>query len=171
MIDVEKAIIAMASNHVDFVVIGGVALSIHSAAYITYDIDFAYSREKGNLAKITTALAPFAPRLRGFPKELPFVWGASTLSNGSVFTLETSIGDIDLLSEVKGLGIYADVLASSQKFELWGFSVNVLSVDGLIAAKRSAGREKDIPGLKHLEAIREALADDVNTEHDTTSDK
>jgi len=160
MIDVEKAIVAMASNHVDFVVVGGVALSIHSAAYITYDIDFAYSRNRDNLAKIAAALAPFSPRLRGFPKELPFIWDASTLGNASVFTLDTSIGDIDLLSEVKGLGTYADVLASSEKFDLWGFSVNVLSIDGLIAAKRAAGREKDTPGLKHLEAIKEATSDD-----------
>ncbi len=160
MIDVEKAIIAMASNHVDFVVIGGVALSIHSAAYVTYDIDFAYSRARDNLVKIAAALALFKPRLRGLPKELPFIWDASTLSNASVFTLDTGIGDIDLLSEVSGLGGFAEVLASSQKFELWGFDVNVLSVDGLIAAKAAAGREKDIPGLKHLEAIREAISRD-----------
>lgn len=160
MIDVEKAIVAMASNDVEFVVIGGVALSVHATAYITFDIDFAYSRSKENLAKISIALAPFGPRLRGFPKELPFIWDASTLSNGSVFTLDTSIGDIDLLSEVKGLGDFSDVLASSEKFDLWGFNVNILSVDGLIIAKTAAGREKDVPGLKHLEAIKEALADE-----------
>ncbi len=160
MIDIEKAIVAMASNDVDFVVIGGVALSIHATAYITFDIDFAYSRSRDNLERIATALAPFSPRPRGFPPELPFIWDASTLSNGSVFTLDTSIGDIDLLSEVKGLGDFSDVLASSEKFQLWGFSVNVLSVDGLIAAKKAAGREKDIPGLKHLEAIREAILPD-----------
>lgn len=161
MIDIEKAIVAMASNDVDFVVIGGVALSVHATAYITLDIDFAYSRNKENLAKIANALAPFSPRLRGFPKELPFIWDASTLSNGSVFALDTSIGNIDLLSEVKGLGTYTDVLANSEKFELWGFSVNILSVDGLIIAKTAAGREKDVPGLKHLEAIKEALLDEV----------
>ncbi|CAN5735554.1 hypothetical protein BH24ACI3_BH24ACI3_13780 [soil metagenome] len=160
MIDVEKAIVAMAANHVDFVVIGGVALSIHSAAYVTYDIDFAYSRVRDNLARVATALAPFSPRPRGFPKDLPFIWDASTLSNGSAFTLDTSIGDIDLFSEVKGLGGFADVLASSESFELWGFSVNVLSVDGLIAAKNATGREKDVPGLKHLEAIKEAISNE-----------
>ncbi len=162
MIDIEKAIVAMASNDVDFVVIGGVALSIHATAYVTFDIDFAYSRSKQNLIKIAEALAPYEPRPRGFPKELPFIWDASTLSNGSVFTLDTSIGDIDLLSEVKGLGDFADVLANSEKFDLWGFNVKVLSIDGLIAAKTAAGREKDIPGLKHLEAIKEALSDEGN---------
>jgi hypothetical protein len=160
MIDIEKAIVAMASNDVDFVVIGGVALSVHATAYITFDIDFAYSRSKDNLAKIARALAPFNPRPRGFPKELPFIWDASTLTNGSVFTLDTSIGEIDLFSEVKGLGDFAEVFAKSEKFELWGFMVNVLSIDGLIAAKRASGREKDIPGLKHLEAIKEAISEE-----------
>ncbi|MBE7515582.1 MAG: hypothetical protein HS105_03070 [Chloracidobacterium sp.] len=160
MIDIEKAIVAMASNNVDFVVIGGIALSIHATAYITFDIDFAYSRSNENLVRIVKALAPYEPRPRGFPKQLPFIWDAATLSNGSVFTLDTSIGDIDLLSEVKGLGDFADVFAASEKFELWGFDVNVLSIDGLIAAKTAAGREKDIPGLKYLEAIKEATADE-----------
>jgi len=160
MIDVEKAIVAMASNDVDFVVIGGVALSVLAAAYITFDIDFAYSRSKDNLAKIANALAPFSPRPRGFPHELPFIWDESTPSNGSVFTLDTAIGDIDLLSGVKGLGDYPDVLANSEQFDLWGYTVNILSVDGLITAKTAAGREKDIPGLKHLEALKEALSDD-----------
>lgn len=39
MVNVKEAIITLASRDVDFVLIGGVALSIHSAAYITYDID------------------------------------------------------------------------------------------------------------------------------------
>jgi len=67
LIDIEKAIVAMASNDVDFVVIGGVALSVHATAYIMFDIDFAYSRNKENLAKIAKTLAPYSPRLRGFP--------------------------------------------------------------------------------------------------------
>lgn len=160
MIDVETAIIAMASESVDFVVIGGVALAVHAAAYITYDIDFCFARSTSNLQRIANALNPFEPRLRNFPKDLPFVWDASTLSHGSLFTLETSIGDIDLLSEVAGLGTYEDVVRESITFPLYGFDVHVLSVDGLIKAKTAAGREKDIPGLKHLEAIKAAASDE-----------
>lgn len=160
MIDIEKAITAMGSESVDFVIIGGVALSIHSAAYVTYDIDFCIAREKANLEKIARALKPFNPRLRNFPNELPFIWDSSTLANGSVFTLETGIGDVDLLSEVKGLGTFVDVLKASETFRLFGFDVHVLTVEGLIISKTAAGREKDIPGLKHLEAIRAANSDE-----------
>ena len=159
MIEIEKAIVAMAAEAVDFCVIGGVALSIHSAAYVTYDIDFCYDRSRHNLERISRALAPFTPRLRGFPKDLSFIWDTSTLANGSAFTLDTSIGDIDLLSEVKGIGTFSDVIRDSTKFHIYGYDVHVLSIEGLVKAKTAAGREKDIPGLKHLEAIREATSD------------
>ncbi len=159
MIDIEKAIVALATESADFVLIGGVALSIHSAAYVTYDIDFCFSREKANLVKITRALSPFSPRPRNFPKELPFIWDVSTLGNGSVFKLDTSIGDIDLLSEVAGLGSYENVLSQSEKFEMFGVEIDVLSVAGLIAAKIAAGREKDLLGLTHLKAIQAAHSD------------
>lgn len=160
MIDVEKAIIAMASGSVDFVLIGGVALTIHSAAYITYDTDFCFARNQSNLERIANPLDPFRPRLRNLPVDLPFIWDSSTLADGSVFTLETSVGDIDLRSEVAGIGTYEDVVRESVVFPLYGFDVQVLSIDGLIKAKTAAGREKDIPGLKHLEAIKAALSDE-----------
>jgi hypothetical protein len=156
MIDVEKAIIAMASNAVDVVLIGGVALNLHSSAYVTYDIDFCYSRKRENLDRLASALRPFKPRLRNFPPELPFILDAGTLVNGTVFTLETLIGDIDLLAEVPGIGDFDNVLAESEEFELFGHSLNVLSIEGLLKAKTAAGREKDIPGIRQLEALLEA---------------
>jgi hypothetical protein len=48
-------------------------------------------------------------------------------------TLQTSIGAVDLLGEVPG-------------------------VDALIAAKRTANRPKDQPGLLELEALKQARA-------------
>ena len=160
MIDVKKAITTLASHDVDFVVIGGVALSLHSAAYVTYDIDVCFSRTRANLEKIAIALGPFRPRLRGFPKDLPFVWSASTLLNGTLFTLETDLGDFDLLGEVGGVGTYDEVLAFSSKWDIYGYQVNVLSVDGLIRAKEDAHREKDVPGLKILYALSDSELDE-----------
>jgi hypothetical protein len=156
MIDVKKAIVTLASHDVDFVLIGGVALSIHSAAYITYDIDVCFSRVRENLDRIANALEPFHPRLRGFPLDLPFVWDASTLSNGTTFTLDTSLGDFDLLGEVSGIGPYEAVLACSDPWDIYGYKIDILSIDGLIKAKETAGREKDVPGLKILYALRDS---------------
>lgn len=162
MIEIKTAITAMAENSVEFILIGGVALSLHSAAYVTYDIDFCFARRRENLIRIAKALDPYKPRPRGFPPDLPFIWDHSTLSNGTVFTLETNIGEIDLLAEVSGIGMYDEVIKESQKFLLFGYEIDVLSIEGLIKAKKAAGREKDIPGLRILEALREAY---LNNDH------
>ena len=160
MIDIKKAIVALASNEVDFVIIGGVALSLHSAAYVTYDLDVCFSRSKENIKKIVEALRPFDPRLRGLPKELPFIWDEGTLSHGTTFTLETSIGDFDLLGEVEGIGTFREVMEFAETWSIYGYAVKILSVDGLIRAKEKAGREKDQPGLKILYALREAVREE-----------
>ena len=162
MIDIKEAIIALSSKEVEFVLVGGVALSLHSAAYITYDIDICFSQNRENVKKIVEALRPFQPRPRGFPTELPFVWDDSNLSQGTLFTLDTTLGDFDLLGEIDGIGAYNEVLALSDVWEIYGFKVNVLSIEGLIEAKRRAGREKDEPGLKILYALREGNQDDEN---------
>src|SRR4051794_31460438 len=107
------AIKALAGAGVEFVIVGGQALRSHGSAYLTEDLDICYSPEPSNLRKIAVALAPYNPRPRNFPDELPFVWDWSTLLNGTNFTFRTTLGDIDLLGEVAGIGTYPDVLSQS----------------------------------------------------------
>jgi len=35
---------ALAANHVDFVIIGGLAATLHGSARVTYDLDVVYDR-------------------------------------------------------------------------------------------------------------------------------
>ena len=154
-----EAIITLAKNHVDFVVIGGMAIRSHGSSYITQDLDVCYSRERENLVRIAQALAPFEPRPRGIPDDLPFVWDVATLHNGTNFTFDTTLGNIDLLGEVKGVGTYTDAADDSISVEISGFEVKILSVDGLIRAKTASNREKDEAGLKELYALQEAIKD------------
>ena len=65
---------------------------------ITLDLDICYSRATESLERLTLALAPLKPRLRGTPPDLP------TLRAGLNFTLNTDLGPIDLLGEVSGIG-------------------------------------------------------------------
>jgi hypothetical protein len=151
--DVIRALVAQEAR---FVVVGGVALSLHGSAYVTLDLDIAYERTRENAKRIAAALQPFAPRPRGFPAELPFVFDAQTILGTQVLTLETTICDIDLLGEIAGVGTFVQVDAAAQDFRLGDLVFRILSVDGLIVAKRTANRPKDQPGLVELEALREA---------------
>jgi len=159
MIDIRPTLEALAKRDVDFVIIGGVAINLHSSAYVTYDLDFCFSRKRENLKRIIEALAPFKPRLRGIPGDLPFIWDEQTLKSGTNFTFETTIGDIDMLGEVAGIGDFSNTLVLSVKMKLFGFEFDVLSIEGLIKAKRAAGRTKDLLVLPELEALQESLED------------
>lgn len=157
MVDLEKAILALSENNVEFVIVGGVAIRLHSSGYITVDLDFCYSRDRSNIARLVRSLATFDPKPRDWPKGLPFVFDERTILNGTNFTFETTIGDIDLLGEVKGIGDYSNVFKNSVEFEVYGTKIRAFTVDALIISKTAADRPKDRLVLPELYALREAL--------------
>lgn len=150
-------LVALSKADVAFVVIGGMAATAQGAAYVTQDLELCYERGQENLERLSNALRPFKPYLRGAPPDLPFTLDAATLRSGLNFTLMTEDGPIDLLGEVAGLGTFEVVKAHSEKLPLMDCDVWVLSLEGLIRSKEAAGRTKDLlvlPELKALQAMR-----------------
>ncbi len=70
------------------------------------------------------------------------------------FILTMDCGDLDLLAEVSGLGGYSQVLAQSDERVMFDMPIRILSLDGLIAAKKAAGRGKDRQHLLELEELK-----------------
>jgi hypothetical protein len=147
---------ALSDADADFVIIGGWSAILNGSAYTTNDLDLCYSRASANLKRLAAALAPLHPRLRDLPPALPFVWDEVTLRHGTVFTLVTDAGQLDLLAEVAGVGAYEEVKANSVLRHAWGRDVRVLDLRSLISAKRAAGRKKDLLMIPELEALLEA---------------
>ncbi len=85
MIELETIVNRLAKGKVRFVIVGGVAATVHGSSYITDDLDICYARDKMNLTVLAETLAPFNPRLRGAPDGLPFIWDADTLRMGVEF--------------------------------------------------------------------------------------
>src|SRR5437762_10051462 len=155
MIQFKSLLSSLESNHVQFVIIGGVDATLHGAARVTFDLDIVYERTPENLNKLVDALSPFEPYLRGAPLGLPFKFDAETLRRGLNFTFTTTEGPIDLLGELLGVGSYSDVVAHSVGALLFGASYRFLDLEALLASKRAAGRPKDLEAIAELEAIRE----------------
>ncbi|HYW47340.1 MAG TPA: hypothetical protein VE959_31015 [Bryobacteraceae bacterium] len=151
-----RAVQTLCDCGVDFVIIGGVCAVLHGGPRATFDLDICYSRVHSNLQRLAAALAPFHPRPVEFPAELPFLWDEKTLRNGTIFTLQTDLGEIDLLAEVAGLGSYDDVKAHSIIVEAFGRKVATLDLRSLIQSKRATGRQKDAAVLVELEGLLEA---------------
>jgi predicted nucleotidyltransferase len=152
--DFSKLLRVLLDGAVEFILVGGVAGSLHGAARATYDVDVVYRRSPENMSRLVAALTPHGPYLRGAPAGLPFSFDVQTLRQGLNFTLTTSVGDLDLLGEVTGGGRYEDLLAHSQSIPLLGTTCRCVSLDGLIRIKRAAGRPKDLEAIAELEALR-----------------
>ncbi len=155
MKDIEKQLIVLAQYQVDFIVVGGVAATLYGSSQVTQDLDICYSRDKANLERLANALQSINARLRGVAEDVPFLLDAETLRRGLNFTFITDLGDLDLLGEVSGVGFHAEALKNSVTYELFSHRYKILSLKKLIAAKRAAGRVKDLLVLPELEALLE----------------
>lgn len=153
MIDFQKILKVLADQNVEFILVGGVAATIHGSARLTQDIDIVYSRAPTNLERLVVALGPYKPYPRGAPPGLPFRWDIRTLENGLNFTLTTTLGDIDLFGEITGGGDYEGLSEDYLVVNVFGCEVKCIGLDRLIHVKRAAGRPKDLDAIAELEAI------------------
>jgi predicted nucleotidyltransferase len=152
-VKVEEALRALYDAGVDFVIVGGAAMQMQGSARLTEDLDLAYARTKQNIERLARAIKPFHPRLRNATEGLPFHFEAATIQRGLNFTLVTDLGSLDFLGEIAGVGRYAEVKAASETMNIFGMSHQVLSLEGLIKAKRAAGRSKDLDAIEELEGL------------------
>ena len=155
MTDVAALLRALATEGVRFILVGGAAAVAHGSARLTQDVDVVYARDPENLGRLVSALSPTHPYLRGAPPGLPFIWDERTVRNGLNFTLQTSLGALDLLGEIAGGGGYGELLPHSFEIELFGIRCRLLDLETLIAVKRAAGRPKDLEAIAELEVIRD----------------
>jgi hypothetical protein len=162
MAEIARGLKLFADFGVNCVVIGGVAAGARGSSQATFDVDICYDRDKANLTRLVQALRSVNATLRGAPTNLPFILDETTIAHGLNFTFDTDIGKIDILGEVQGVGWYSDCFQHSDDIEIFGNQFRVLSLEKLIAAKRFAGRTKDLLVLPELEAL---------LEHERTSER
>jgi hypothetical protein len=153
-LDIETLLHQLGAKRVQYVLVGGLAMRLQGSAHITDDCDICYARTPENIDAVVSAFASLRPYLRGAPPGLPFRFDAATIRSGLNFTLTTDLGDVDVLGEISGIGGYEQALAQSEEKQLLGVSIRVLTLDGLIAAKKAAGRAKDRDHLRELEELK-----------------
>ena len=153
--DFQAILERLAGNQVDFIVIGGLAASLHGSAYVTQDLGVCYDRCESSVERLCRALVDLHPTLRGAPEGLPFRFDPATVGAGLNFTLSTDLGPLDLLGEVVPFGNFDSLRPHAIAMDLVGHRVLVLSLPALIRSKRAAGRPKDLLVIPELEALLE----------------
>ncbi len=141
-------------HEIDFVLIGGFAGIVHGSSVVTKDLDICAPLSPEHIAKLRKSLASLHPKHRMTPQKLSFLeipLGKEALNN---VYLETDLGILDILTEVKGVGSFTELVKRAQEIILFGYPCKVISIDDLITAKKAMGRDKDKLTLRELELIQ-----------------
>jgi predicted nucleotidyltransferase len=149
----ETILAALVERQIRFVLVGGVAATIHGSARFTNDIDLCYDTSDANVDRLVALLTEWKAHLRGVKPGLPFVLDRRTFRTTPMLTLASSLGAIDLLDRIPGVGDYRAALAGSEKVRIGETEFSALTLEALIASKRAARRKKDLEHLVELEAI------------------
>jgi hypothetical protein len=152
-VDYSRFFSVLCGGGVEFILVGGTAANVHGSARLTQDVDVVYRRTRENMSRLSAALGPFHPYLRGAPPGLPFRWDEETIRRGLNFILVTDLGPIDALGEIAGGGGYDALLPHTVEIEAFGQRMRCLDLRKLIEVKRAAGRPKDLEAIAELEAL------------------
>lgn len=154
----EEMLRELVRRGVAFVVVGGVAATVHGSARYTNDLDLCYATDPDNLRRLVELLRDWNACLRGVEPGLPFILDVRTFAITPLLTLITTKGDLNLMDRVPGVGSYEEALAHSEEAVIGDVAFRTLTLDALIAAKQAVRRRKDVEHLIELEALR-ALRD------------
>ncbi len=139
---------------VDFVVVGGIAMTAHGSDRNTFDLDICPRQSERNLDALGIALVDLGARLRGVEEDVPFVPDGATLARMQILTLDTTLGPLDVLGRPDGSPPYDRLRGHAEHVKIGRAEVLVASVDDLLEMKRSAGRDKDRMDVETLETIK-----------------
>jgi predicted nucleotidyltransferase len=144
----------LTEGHVDFVVIGGVAVALQGYGRSTKDLDITYATDPANLEALGAVLMAAGARLRGVAEDVPFIPDARTLKHTQILTLDTTDGGLDLLVDPSGAPPYETLRRRSEVVDYEGLSIRVVALDDLLSMKRAAHRPLDLVDIEALEAAR-----------------
>ena len=156
------SILELLERHgVQYVLIGGLAATLHGSPLRTGDADICPALRRENLKRLASALNEMDARIRSVdvPGGLPFACDAQFLGNVELLNLVTQFGDLDISFHPSGTEGYEDLKDNLVQYDLDGLIVPVASLTDIIRSKESAGREKDKAALPTLRALLDRSKD------------
>jgi hypothetical protein len=159
----EELLRVLERHAVRYVLVGGLAATLHGSPLRTGDADICPAREAENLDRLAAALREMNARIRtaDAPEGVAFACDAWFLSQVTLLNLTTAFGDLDLAFQPAGTQGYEDLRQRSEQYDLGGLVVPTAALEDVIRSKQAAGRAKDhaaLPTLRTLLAMRRPRA-------------
>ena len=151
---------ALSDEHVQYVLVGGLAVQLHGFLRSTFDIDLVLAMHDENLVRFI-ALARRCGLVPANPVPLDALRNTALIEQWYrekgmlTFSLrEPQIGGsvVDVL--VRSAVPYERLIANAVAGELFGRKVWIASIDDLLVMKRTANRPRDLLDIAALEKIK-----------------
>lgn len=134
----EKLLVRLADAGVKFVLVGGVAVTLHGYVRLTEVVDVLIAGDAENVTKLLQALSGYG---EGFARELSPA--DFTDDEGAIRIVEESEQcQVDIFTRVSGLR-FDDLARDADRFVVSGRTILFASKAALIRLKESSVRDKD----------------------------
>jgi hypothetical protein len=140
--DLREFVELLNSNGVEYLVVGGFAVSYHGLARYTGDIDFLVRPSEENSRRVLVALAQFGFGSVGIQAE-------DIRSPDKVVQLGVPPNRIDILMSISGVS-FEEAWRGRTAGVLDGVATQFIGRDALIRNKESTGRAKDLGDAEEL---------------------
>ena len=130
------------SNNVDYLLVGGYAVSFHGYPRNTGDLDIWVDTNAANAERVARAIGEF-----GMPEEQ--VTAFLFQQPGKVIRMGMPPVRIEVLTGISGV-CFKDCYVERIRAEVDGIWVNIISLPMLKENKKASGRIKDLDDLQHL---------------------
>ena len=140
--DLREFVELLNSNGVEYLVVGGFAVSYHGFARYTGDIDFLVRPSEENSQRVLAALAQFGFGSAGIQAE-------DIRSPDKVVQLGVPPNRIDIITSISGVN-FDDAWESRTAGCLDGVATQFIGREALIRNKESTGRAKDLGDAEEL---------------------
>ena len=150
MFDPRKIIEALNRHKVEYITIGGFAATLYGCPEQTFDLDILYADTPANRQRLLAALT-----------EINAQWDEplsdAVLQRQPVFALNTKFGDLDILSEVLGVGAYEQAKPRIQSMTVGEEPIVILDLPTLISTKEAAAdpNPRKRSALEYLKALQQ----------------
>ena len=134
----EKLLVLLAEAGVNFIVVGGIAVSIQGYVHLTEAVEVLIDDSASNVRRLLDRLASYG---EGFAREL----SSEDFNDeeGAIRIVEeVEQCQIDIFTRISGRR-YSDVIGDADRFEVGGYQIAVASKVSLIGWKSKSVREKD----------------------------
>lgn len=156
MVQFRELLNRLLDAELDFVVVGGVAATLHGVSEPTRDLDVCIRLSPQSWERVVAVIGALNPRFALTVDRRPIALTAAELTEYRNLYVLTDLGRVDFLGEVPPLGSIDRVALNAVTMELDGRTLRVISIEDLLVVKESIRRPKDLEVAAELRALLDA---------------